>query len=165
MCSSLIFPAFLCFSPSWYYKMLFSATETMQKMYWPWVSAFDTQDVSNRSCAISHLLRLPFKADLSCLQAIFKLWAPETYGAMGKFIITALHLSDLIQACQKLCESMAYIYTMLQQTRANPTIHTLTGLMAGRASIWRIPIEILGSIYSAHHLWRNVSGIKKEESV
>ena len=48
------------------------ATETMHEIYWPRVPTFDTQDVANRSCAISQLLRLPCKADLSCLQAIFK---------------------------------------------------------------------------------------------
>lgn len=107
------------------------ATETMHEIYWPRVLPFDTQDMANRSCAISHLFRLPCKADLSCLQAIFKPWAPETYGAMGNFIINALHLSDLIQACRRSCQSMPYIYTLLQQTRApvtNPTINTLAGV-------------------------------------
>lgn len=94
-------------SPRSNYKMLFCATETMQEIYWPRVPPFDTRDVANRSCAISHLLRLLCKADLSCLQAIFKLWVQKTYGAMGNFIITALHLSDLIQACRGLCQSNA----------------------------------------------------------
>lgn len=108
--------------------------ETMQEIYWPWVPPFDTQDVANRSCAISHLLRLPCKADLSCLQAIFKLWAQETYGARGNFIITALHLSDLIQARCRSCQSMLYIYTLLRQTRSNPTINTLAGVTAAEHS-------------------------------
>lgn len=90
-----------CLSPRSNYKMLFCAAETMYEIYWSRVPPFDTQDMANRSCAISHLLRLPCKADLSCLQAIFKLWAPETYGAIGNFIINALHLSDLIQVCRR----------------------------------------------------------------
>lgn len=49
------------------------ATEAAREIYWPRVPPFDTQDVANRSYAISHLLRLPCKADLSCLRAIFKL--------------------------------------------------------------------------------------------
>lgn len=104
------------------------ATETMREIYWPRVLPFDTRDVANTSCAISHLFRLPCKADLSCLRAIFKPWTPETYGAMGYFIINALHLSDLIQAWCILCESMLYIYLALLQTRAVVTslsIHTL----------------------------------------
>ena len=124
------------------------ATETMHEIYWPQVLPFDTQDVANRSCAISHLLQPPCKADLSCLQAIFKLWAPETYGAMGNFIINALHLSDLIQACRRLCRSMPYIYTLLWQRRANQSIDTI----AGGASLWTAPRsrhEIIGCIYSA----------------
>lgn len=100
---------------------------------------FDMQDMANRFCAISHLFRLLSRADLSCLQAIFKPWAPETYGAMGNFIISALHLSDLIQACCRLCWSMPYIYTLLGQTRApvtNPTINILAGVTPGEAFLW-----------------------------
>lgn len=103
------------------------ATETMHEIYWPQVLPFDTQDVANRSCAISHLLQPPCKADLSCLQAIFKLWAPETYGATGNFIINALHLSDLIQACSRSCQSIPYIYTLPWQRRANQSINTIAG--------------------------------------
>lgn len=104
-------------SPRSNYKMLFCATETMQEIYWLWVPPFDTQDAANRSSAISPLFRLPCKTDLSCLQAIFKLWEQETYGAMGNFIITALHLSDLIQAWCRPCQSMLYFHTLLWQTR------------------------------------------------
>lgn len=113
------------------------ATETMHEIYWPQVLPFDTQDVAY---AISHLLRLPCKADLSSLQAIFKLWAPETYGAMGNFIINALHLSGLIQARRRSCKSMSYICTVLRQTRApvtNPTINSL----AGGDAWWSIPLN------------------------
>lgn len=68
----------LCLSPLAMLKLQDAAlcrcaTETMHEIYWPRVPPFDTQDVANRSCAISHLLRLPCKADLSCLWAIFKL--------------------------------------------------------------------------------------------
>lgn len=117
------------------YVLCQSATDSAQEIYWPRVPPFDTQDMANRSCAISHLLRLPSKADLSCLQAIFKRWASETYYTSGSFISGALHLSDLIQACRRSYWSMLYIYTpLLRQTRApmtSPVINTLVGLTAG----------------------------------
>lgn len=150
-----------CFAPG-------CAAETMYEIYWSRVPPFDTQDMANRSCAISRLLRLPCKADLSCLQAIFKLWAPETYGAMGNFIIHALHLSDLIQVCRRSCQSAAYIYMLPRQTRApvtNPTISTLAGVTPGGASRWtalRSSHKIIGSICRTHHLWKRVRGIKKK---
>lgn len=131
----------LSLSPCSNYKKLFCAgvSETMHEIYWPGVPPFETQDVANRSCAISHLLRLPCKADLSFLEAIFKLWAPETYGATGNFIINALHLSDLIQACRRSCQSMLYIYAPLRRTRAlvtKPTSNTLAGVTPGEAFLW-----------------------------
>lgn len=147
------------------------ATETMHEIYWPRVPPFDTQDMANRSCAISHIFRLLCKADLSCLQAIFKPWAPETYGTMGNFIINALHLSDLIQACHISCQSIPYIYTLLLQTRApvtNLTINTLAGVMPGKVFLWtalRGSHKIIGSIYSAHHLGKSVRGIKKKRVI
>lgn len=131
------------------------ATETMLEIYWPRVLPFDTQDVANRSCAISHLLRLPCKADLSCLSAIFKPWAPETYGAMGNFIINALHLSDLIQACCRSCRSTLYIYTPPQQTRApltNPAINTWAGVTPGETFLWSVLQNSREMLYSFHLL-------------
>lgn len=115
------------------------ATETVHEIYWARVLPFDTQDVANRSCAISYLLRLPCNADLSCLRAIFKPWAPETYGGMGNFIIDALHLSDLIQAYCRSSWSMPYIYTPARQTRApvtNPAINNLVGVTLGEIFLW-----------------------------
>lgn len=115
------------------------AAETVHEIYWARVLPFDTQDVANRSCAISHLLRLPCNADLSCLGAIFKPWAPETYGGMGNFIIDALHLSDLIQAYCRSSWSMPYIYTPARQTRApvtNPAINNLVGVTLGEIFLW-----------------------------
>ncbi len=147
------------------------ATETRHEIYWPWVSPFDTQDVANRSCAFSRLLRPLRKADLSCLQAIFKLRAAETYDAMGDFIINALHLSDLIQACCRSCQSMLYIYTLLRQTRAletNPTISISAGVMPGGALLWTAPRssrKIIGCIYRVRHLWKSVRGIKKRGAI
>lgn len=131
------------------------ATETVHEIYWARVLPFDTHDVANRSCAISHLLQLPCNADLSCLRAIFKPWAPETYGGMGNFVIDALHLSDLIQAYCRSSWSMPYIYTPARQTRAavtNPAINN---------SWWNIPLNCslecrgdcaVGCVYIAHHL-------------
>lgn len=143
-------------SPRSNYKMLFCAAETMQEIYWLWVPPFDTQDAANRSCAISPLLRLPCKTDLSYLQAIFKLWEQETYGAMGNFIIGALHLSDLIQAWCRPCQSTLYFHTLLRQTRPSLTINTSAAVTAGGAFLQTVPRrnthKIRGSIYSTHDL-------------
>lgn len=115
------------------------ATETAHEIYWPRVLPFDTRDVANRFCAISHLLRLPCNADLSCLWAIFKPWAPETYGGVGNFIINALHLSDLIPAYCRSSWSMLYTCTPPRQTRApvtNPAINNLVGVTHGEIFLW-----------------------------
>lgn len=66
--------------------MLFYATETAREIYWPLSRHHLTRnDVANRSRAISHLLWLLCKADLSCLRAIFKLWAAKDLWRQGKF--------------------------------------------------------------------------------
>lgn len=66
--------------------MLFYATETVREIYWPLSRRHLTRnDVANRSRAISHLLWLLCKADLSCLRAIFKLWAAKDLWRRGKF--------------------------------------------------------------------------------
>lgn len=68
------------------YSMLFHAAETVREIYWPLSRRHLTRDdVANRSRAISHLLWLLCKADLSCLRAIFKLRAPKDLWSQGKF--------------------------------------------------------------------------------
>lgn len=117
----------LSFSPSilkLQRRLCLRATETAPEIYWPPVPPFDTRDTANRSCAISRLLGLPCKTDLSCLRAIFKPRASETYGTMGNFIIDALHLSDLIQARRISCVPHIYTHTHTHSATAN----TLAGV-------------------------------------
>lgn len=101
------------------------------EILWPGVLPFDAQDMANRS---HDIFWLPWNADLSCLQSIFKLQTLETYGAMGNFISDTPHLSDLIQVCRGWCRSMLCIYSSPEQTRAvamNPIVNTLAGVMCG----------------------------------
>lgn len=51
------------------------------------------------------------------------------------------------------------------QTTANLTTNTLTGVTAGNASFWTLLESSNGIIYSAHHLQKNVSRVKKEELI
>ena len=142
--SSLLFSAALLFNMLKLQYLLLcrcGPQRPCMKFIGPRVPPFDTQDMANRFCAISHFFQLLCKADLSCLQAIFKPWAPETYGATGNFIISALHLSDLIPARRRLCRSAPYIYTQPGQTRApvtNPTINILAGVTPGEAFLWTV---------------------------
>lgn len=77
-----------------------------------WLTDLVPFPISSGSCA---KLTFPaFGLYLNCER-------PKTYGAGGNFIITAVHLSDFIQARAK---AGPYIYTARRQTRANLTVGT-----------------------------------------
>lgn len=103
--------------------MLFYATETVREIYWPLSSRHLTRnDVANRSCAISHLLRLLCKADLSCLGATFKLRAAEDLWRRGGILLSP---PSICLTLFRLAPKQCHIFTTpRRQTSASLTVGT-----------------------------------------